>query len=107
MIVLSYVDDCILIAKDEKILDKFIQSLTDGPETFIFTDEGSMSSYLVLDITCLSDGSGFVMAQPFLIEGIIKALNFDPSTTKGANDNVPATLPLLSKDLDGPQKKAA
>ena len=60
-----------------------------------------------MDITQLSDGTGFVMAQPFLIERVIKALNFDLSATKGPRDGVPAALALLTKDLDGPERKAA
>ena len=42
MIVLSYVDDCILISRDESIIEKFIQSLSEGQEKFIFTDEGAI-----------------------------------------------------------------
>ena len=65
MIVLSYVDDGILIDKDKNTLSKFVQSLTDGPEKFIFTDEGTMSSCLEVDIARLPDASGFTISQPF------------------------------------------
>ena len=39
MIVLVYVDDCILISTKELIINDFIKSLSNGPENFIFTDE--------------------------------------------------------------------
>jgi hypothetical protein len=86
---------------------EFIESLETGPEKFIFTDEGSLSSYLGVDISCLPDSKGFKLSQPFLIEWIIKAINFDPRTTRGARGNTPATYPLLSKDEIGPARKAS
>ena len=106
MIVLTYVDDCILISKEKFTLDNFIKSLKHGKENFVFTDEGSMSSYLGVEISRLPDDQGFSLSQPFLIERIIKTLNFDFSTTKGARGNTPATYPLLSKDTEGPPMKA-
>ena len=45
------------------------------------------------------------MSQPFLIDRIIKVIGFELATTKGAMDNVPATYPLLNKDVDGPARK--
>ena len=106
MVVLTYVDDCILISKDGSTIDQFIQSLQDGSENFVFTDEGTMSSYLGVDVSQLSDGTGFTLTQPFLIELIVEALNFDLKTTKGARGNTPASYPLLNKDPDGPPRKA-
>ena len=99
MVILTYVDDCILIAKDESVLQDFIISLESGPENFIFTDEGSMSSYLGVAINKLPN-KGFELTQPHLIDRIIKTLNFDPKETKGARGNTPAAYPLLSKDSD-------
>ena len=106
MVVLVYVDDCILITKESSAMDTFIDSLKNGPEKFVFTDEGKMSSYLGVDISRLPDNDGFKLSQPFLIERIIQAVNFDMSATKGARDNVPAGYPLLSKDENGPPRKA-
>ena len=106
MIILTYVDDCILISKEKFTLDNFIKSLKNGKENFIFTDEGSMSNYLGVEISKLPNNEGFSLAQPFLIERIIKTLNFDFSTIKGARGNTPATYPLLSKDTKGPPMKA-
>ena len=106
MIILVYVDDCILISKDQVPMQKFIQSLQDGTEDFVFTDEGTLANYLGVCIDKQDDGKGFTMAQPFLIERIIKAIGFDLATTKGARDNVPVCYPLLNKDSDGPIRKA-
>ena len=38
MIVLVYVDDCIIISKGQANIDKFIESLAHRQENFIFTD---------------------------------------------------------------------
>lgn len=77
----------------------------EGPEKFIFTEEGTLSSYLGVDIKQLPGDGGFALTQPFLIERIVKALNFDPGTTKGARDDVPVGYPLLGKDTDGLSRK--
>jgi hypothetical protein len=106
LIILVYVDDCILISKDDFAIPNFIKSLETGSENFIFTDEGSLSSYLGVSMDKLPDGTGFTMSQPFLVDRIIKAIGFDIATTKSARDSVPATYPLLNKDCDGPPPKA-
>ena len=51
MVILVYVDDCILITKESSTMDSFIDSLQNGPEKFVFTDEGKISSYLGVDIS--------------------------------------------------------
>ena len=91
MIVLTYVDDCILISKEIFTLNNFISSLKNGPENFVFTDEGSMSAYLGVEISRLPNNQGFTLTQPYLIERIIKTVNFDLATTKGVRGNTPAT----------------
>ena len=106
MIILVYVDDCVLISKDQLPMQRFIHSLQNGTEDFVFTDEGTLANYLGVCIEKQDDGKGFSMAQPYLIERIIKAIGFDLATTKGARDNVPVCYPLLNKDPEGPAKKA-
>ena len=106
MVILQYVDDCILISRDGTAIQSFITSLEKGSENFIFTDEGAMNAYLGVEISRLPNGDGFTLTQPFLIDRVIQALNFDPTTTKGARDGVPASYPLLSKDENGLPRKA-
>ena len=107
MIILVYVDYCILISKDTPVIEKFISSLKAGTENFVFTEEGTMNSYLGVDISTLPDKKGFVLSQPFLIERIIQVLNFDCKTTKSATNNTPVGYPLLNKDEDGLPRKAS
>ena len=106
MIILVYVDDCIIISKSKFQTDNFINSLAKGQENFDFTDEGTLSSYLGVEISKQPNNEGFTLSQPYLIERIIQALGFDPSTTKSPRGNTPVSYPLLSKDPDGLPRKA-
>ena len=90
MIILVYVDDWILISKEALVIQKFISSLKSGTEDFVFAEEGTMNSYLGVDIYSFPDKKGFNLSQPFLIDRVIQALNFDPKTTKSATNNTPA-----------------
>ena len=50
IIVLVYVDDCIILSRDALSIDNFIATLTHGPEKFAFTDEGKLDKYLGVEI---------------------------------------------------------
>ena len=65
MIILTYVDDGILIANKKEILDQFIHSLANGIEKFEFTDEGAIDTYLGLEIEQLK-GKELILRQHFL-----------------------------------------
>jgi len=103
ILVLVYVDDCIILSRDRTSIELFIDSLKHGPERFDFTDEGSMDKYLGVDINRLPDKSGFTMSQPYLIERILEAANIDSRMTNSRP--VPVVGPLLSRDEDGPDRK--
>ena len=66
-----------------------------------------MNLYLGVDISPLPDKKDFTLYQPFLIDGVIQALNFYPKTTKSATNNTPAGYPILNKDKNGPARKAS
>ena len=103
MIVLCYVDDCIILSPKKEIIQDFITSLETGPEKFVFTDEGDIQRYLGVEISKLSDGSGFELTQPYLIERILEAAHIDKRMT---NDrSTPVVGPVLSRDEDGPDRK--
>ena len=103
VIVLTYVDDCIILSRDKFALDKFVESLKLGPEKFDFTDEGTLSKYLGIEIERLPSRDGFTMTQPFLIERIVEAVNIDVRMTNSRP--TPAAGPLLSRDEEGPVRK--
>ena len=107
MIILVYVDDCILISKEDLVIRKFISSFKAGTEDLLFTEEGTINSYLGVDIYSCPDKKGFTLYQPFLIDRVIQDLNFYPKTTKSDTNNKPAGYPLLNKDENGPARKAS
>ena len=59
-----------------------LDSLKAGTEDFVFTEEGTMNSYLGVDISQFPDKKGFTLSQTFLIDRFIQALNFDTKNNK-------------------------
>jgi hypothetical protein len=66
-IVLTYVNDCILIGDSQDWLNALVTSLHNGNENFALQDEGSIDKYLGVKISQV-DSSSFQLTQPFLIE---------------------------------------
>ena len=57
IILLIYVDDILIIGKDEGKVEAFKQSMKEGSENFIFTDGESLYCYLGVQIEKLPDGT--------------------------------------------------
>ena len=76
MIVLTYVDECIIVGPSMKDINYFVASMKYGSENFVLTDEGDINKFLGIEITQL-DNKRFKISQPFLIDGIILFLNID------------------------------
>ena len=102
VIVLTYVDDCIVMGKSEQDIKGLFKSLNDGDENYDFTDEGDLKNYLGVEFTRHSDGK-LEFRQEFLISRIIKALGFEEELN-GKHTN-PGTKPALHKDVEGPPRK--
>jgi hypothetical protein len=47
MMLLVYVDACIIVGSDMSEIEEFLVSIQNGPENFILTDEGILTSFLV------------------------------------------------------------
>ena len=73
-IVLTYVDDCLILSKLNDIIDHLVQSLNKGKKNFDFTDDGDIKYYLVVKFNRSANGT-IKLKQEFLIECIIKSLN--------------------------------
>ena len=104
MIILTYVDDCILIVNKKETVDQFIHSLSNGIEKFEFTDEGAIDKYLGVEIEQFK-GKEFILRQPFLIQRILASLNI--KTGDYNQRDVPIIGPLLSRDELGATRKYA
>ena len=89
-----YVDDCIIIGKNMKIVDLVISLLKCGRENFDLVDQGSIDKYLGLLIRDI-DSSTLKMSQTFLIQRILDFLSLDENKTKGKE--TPVGKPLLNR----------
>ncbi len=97
IVVLVYVDACVIISLKEKAIIDFIESLKVGPEKFTLTDKGDIKAYLGMDFVFNKDGS-FEMRQPFLIQKILDLVGLDGNASSRPT---PSILPLLHKDVSG------
>jgi hypothetical protein len=101
-IILTYVDDCIILGKNMADVDSVISSLHEGTENFQLVNQGSIDKYLGLLIRDI-DATSFEMSQPFLIRWILNLLSLDKHKTKGCK--TPVGKPLLNGDLEEVPRK--
>ena len=66
ILVLTYVDDCIIMGKTEEDIKELYKSLSEGDENYDFTDEGDLKNYLGVEFTRNDDGT-MELKQAFLI----------------------------------------
>ena len=76
MIVLTYVDDFIILGLSMKYIDVLVNSIRSGSENFVFTDKGYINKFLGIEITQIDD-KRFNISQPFLIGIITYFINID------------------------------
>jgi hypothetical protein len=108
MVILVYVDDCIIVGKDMGEIDGFVKSMQQGSENFVLTDEGSIDKFLGIEIKRLGKQE-FEISQPFLIDRILALLQLEHNGHEmESNDKLtPAAPQILNKDLMGkPRKKS-
>jgi hypothetical protein len=102
MVLLTYVDDCIIISPSMASIDCLIASMHTGPENFILTDEGNVNRFLGIEITKLGPDS-FGLSQPFIIDCLLQFLGL--CNNKFENNANPSSTPvvkgLLHRDLAG------
>ena len=46
MIIITYMDDCIIVSNSMKDINTFITSMKDGPKEYVLTDEGDINKFL-------------------------------------------------------------
>jgi hypothetical protein len=100
MILLTYVNDCIIFSPSKESIDCLVRSMHDGPENFKLTDEGGVNKFLGIEITKL-DSSSFELAQPYLINRLLQFLGLcNNSFEIDANSSsTPVAKGLLHRDL--------
>jgi hypothetical protein len=50
MLIITYIDDCIIISNSIKDINTFVKSIKDGPEGYVLTDEGDINKFLGIEI---------------------------------------------------------
>jgi hypothetical protein len=95
MIVVTYVDDCLILCPDDEPINAFITSMQ---KDFTLTDEGTISAYLGIQIEHTSQG--IKMSQPGLIKRIIEGMKL-----KDARMHDTPADKVLHKDTDGEPRK--
>jgi hypothetical protein len=107
MIIITYVDDCIIVSNSMKDIKTFVKSMKDGPKGYVLIDEGEINKFLGIEIKEITRHK-FELSQQFLIKRIVNLLGlgqneFDVQTKTKI---CPVGKPLLNKDLEGkPCKK--
>ncbi len=107
MIIITYVDDYIIISISMKDINTFVESMKDGPGGYVLTDEGDIHPFLGIEIKEITKNK-FELSQPFLIEQIVNLLGLGKNEfgVHTKTKITPVGKPLLNKDLEGkPRKK--
>jgi hypothetical protein len=99
LIVLVFVDDCLIFSRDKAKVDGFIDQLR--AKNFDLTDEGDIQQYLGIDVKHRDDGT-IELRQPFLIENLIKDFEDEVGTLNSCRE--PAT-PKQSMTSEGDARK--
>jgi hypothetical protein len=73
MVLITYVDDCIIISSSQESIDHLITLMQNGPENFKSTEEGNINKFLVTEIKKI-DVNTFKLSQLFLIIQILSFL---------------------------------
>jgi hypothetical protein len=64
LMILVYVDDCIIVGSNMMDIDNFVKSMQNGPENFILMDQGNIGIFLEIEIKSLGPKE-FEILQPF------------------------------------------
>ena len=103
MIILTYVDDCIIVGPSMENINRFVDSMKNGDKNFVFTDEGDINKFLGDQL----DDKILKISQPYLTDRIISFLNIDANyhNVETNAKSTPVGKPLLHKDISGKPRK--
>ena len=99
-------DDCIIVGNSMLNINTFVESMKNGSEGFILTDEGDINKFLGIEIKQITKNK-FELSQPYLTERIVNLLGLE-NNEFGIDCKAkvtPVGKPLLNKDLAGKPRK--
>ena len=103
VILLIYIDDCILMGTMNAVIDEAVCTLRSSKQNFTIEDKGAVGNFLGVIINHYNDGT-IMLTQPQLIDSIIEDLNMKDNTKPRP---IPAcSSKLLHKDTEGESTKA-
>ena len=79
-VILTYIDDCVIVSQKQETTTSLIESLNNGPENNLLTDEGDISNYLGFNIKKNSFGT-FELSELHLVEKIMKHVGLTVSSS--------------------------
>ena len=101
VILISWVDDCLIFGKSKEVADKVIQDLHNK---FTLTEEGDVSAYLGVVVDINQEDDSISLTQPYLIDRIIAELG--GAISEANVKSTPSVYKeILHKDTDGPERK--
>ena len=98
---ISWVDDCLIFAREKHLADKLIKDLQ---RQFTLSEEDDVSAYLGVKMEIDKDNNTVTMSQPFLIDRIINLLG-DAVKESNVKDSPAVYKEYLHKDEAGPDRK--
>ena len=100
IVLVVYIDDCILFSPDNSLIDATIEKLHDAK--FNIEDQGTVNDFLGIKVEQFPEGA-IRLTQPNLIESILQDLSLQ-NAEKGRE--IPAlSMKILTKDESGPEMK--
>ena len=113
-ILVIYVDDCLVMSENSKIVDEIVESLQTGinpndstqryKNKYSLTNDGNIKNYLGVEVVKNKNDGSLELKQKYLIERILKAVDLDKENII-ASKPTPVMKPLLHKDLNGLPRK--
>ena len=98
VLILVYIDDCIVFGPNAQAIDQVVTDLWSCPQQFTVDYQGDVGDFLGIQIKRQADGSVH-LSQPQLIDSIIKDLHLQPGSNP--KKTPAATSTLLHKDTNG------
>jgi hypothetical protein len=98
VVLLVYVDDCLLFSPKDSSIDAFIEDLNSAPENYSLEDQGEVCEFLGIKVQRLPDGT-IHLSQPHLIQSILDDLRLQPNSKP--RDTPALSTYILHKDESG------
>jgi hypothetical protein len=73
MIIVTYIDDCIIVSNSMKDINTFVKFMKDGPKGYVLT-HGDINKFLGIEIKEITKNK-FELSQPFLIEQTFRVIH--------------------------------